>query len=133
MNILTVRAWVDPAVDAHGIPAFSLDAELFWLPLIGPTSLLLGRRLVLWLGQNDGPVMVSPDVVGAMLGVSPAICRRSLDRLRDFRLLRQIDDTVWIRRMWGRLTERQVDGLPELLRASWRLESDHLAPAHVAS
>jgi hypothetical protein len=41
---LTVTAWSDPVLDHLGHDPRSRYAERFWLPIVGPSCLLLGRR-----------------------------------------------------------------------------------------
>ena len=43
---LIVLPWPDPAADAHGHDARGRYAELFVLPILGPTATWLLRRLV---------------------------------------------------------------------------------------
>ena len=52
---LLVMAWRDPVVDALGFDPRSTYVERFWLPLLGPTSTWLLRRLAVEFdAQPDG-------------------------------------------------------------------------------
>ena len=42
---LTIQPWPDPILDTVGHDPRSLYAERFWLPTLGPTTLLLLRHL----------------------------------------------------------------------------------------
>lgn len=131
---LTVHRWVDPMVETHprAMPARSDAAEFYWLPLIGPTSLLCARRLVSWLEQ-DAPIVVGLDVLAQMLGVTNAgkhsVLPRTLNRLCGFGLARWrvLDAELDVRTVWAPLTERQVARLPELLVAMYRRLDVHAA------
>ena len=46
---LPVVGWSDQVVDALGQDPRSEYAEIFWLPVIGPSCTLAGRRLAAWL------------------------------------------------------------------------------------
>ena len=41
---LTIVPWIDPIIDTIGHDPRSRYAETFWLPTLGPTSLLLLRH-----------------------------------------------------------------------------------------
>ena len=42
---LTVHPWPDPVIDTLGFDPRSIYVETFWLPTLGPTSVLLMRRI----------------------------------------------------------------------------------------
>lgn len=126
---LSVRPWVDKVVEDHPRSMFALsdEAELYWLPFVGPTALLCGRRLVAWLDESPA-IVVGIEALGSMLGVRAggknSCLPRALDRLCRFNLARwQVGDSdveLLIRRTWGPLTERQVARLPAMLAALYR-------------
>lgn len=45
-NIVVVP-WNDPVVDEGGASVFSRYAELYWLPILGPSALWILRRMVM--------------------------------------------------------------------------------------
>ena len=46
---LVVVPWLDPIVDEVGFDVFSRYAEMFWLPIMGPSALWIQRRIVMGL------------------------------------------------------------------------------------
>ncbi len=96
---IAVRPWPDPVIDTLGHDPRSVYVETFWLPTLGPTSLLLLRHLA---GRFDEqPEGVELDVAGTAqrLGLghregasSPLV--RSLARLEQFDLACPVDDGV---------------------------------------
>lgn len=87
------------ATGANGTTNFGY-VERFWLPLIGPTSLLLLRRI--HRGFEDHPrgfrssrrFLAKSLGIGAGLGQSAPL-QRSLNRLDTFGLVKKLDDNVF--------------------------------------
>ena len=48
---IEVHPWPDPVIDTLGHDPRSAYAEMFWLPTLGPTSLLLLRRIATALDE----------------------------------------------------------------------------------
>ena len=129
---LAVHRWTDPLVDTHprSMPVRSDEAELYWLPLIGPTQLLCARRLVMWL-DRDSSIIVGLGPLTAMLGLHDRCGRnaplpKAFNRLVRFKLAKWLPSTTGgafdlaLRCTWAPLSERQIDRLPELLAATYR-------------
>jgi hypothetical protein len=136
LRTLVVRRWDDDVVDSHpqAMSARSVAAETYWLPIIGPTTLLCARRLVSWLDAEE-TVVVGLDVLAAMLGVGlrsladaggrmgrSAPLPSALRRLCHYGLAHRSDTSpdLWVRRIWAPLTEAQVRRLPESLALTYR-------------
>lgn len=128
---ILVRPWVDPVVDEHplSMPVLSLDAELYWLPAIGPTAYLCARRLVGMTGRAlvAEPAEVELDRLAASLGVGTrgveghnAPIVRTIKRLCRFGFAVLDAQGLAVRCVWPPLTERQIDRLPESLVGPYR-------------
>ncbi len=90
-TILTIVPWFDQVIDTIGHDPRSPYAETFWLPTLGPTSLLLLRHLANRFDQTPDAVELRVADASAALGVgsregprSPIV--RSLARLEQFDL-----------------------------------------------
>jgi hypothetical protein len=91
-RILQLARWHLPAGDGAW-PVGSEYVSLFWLPMLGPTSLLLLQRLDRLVGDTPAVVAVLADELAAALGLGSASTRsqlldRAINRLIDFRALR---------------------------------------------
>jgi hypothetical protein len=51
---LVVVPWLDPIVDEVGFDVFSRYAEMFWLPIMGPSALWIMRRIVMGFAEFPG-------------------------------------------------------------------------------
>ncbi|MCZ7527301.1 MAG: hypothetical protein M5U14_13535 [Acidimicrobiia bacterium] len=115
---ITVRPWPDPVIDTLGFDPRSAYVETFWLPTLGPTSLLLLRHLATRFDEHpDGLELPVSDTsqalgVGAREGPSSPL-RRSLDRLGQFGLACSAGpDTLAVRRRVPPVNRRHVHRLP---------------------
>jgi hypothetical protein len=122
--VLHVAAWPDLVIDQIGHDVRSDYVETYWLGVVGPSTILLMRRLSAALAARpDGPTL---DVVtlAASLGLQGGVGRnspimRTLDRACGFGLARQMDTTmIQIRRKLPPLTRAQVARLPESLQVA---------------
>jgi hypothetical protein len=113
-----VFAWADEAIDNLGHDPHDQYCEQFWLPIVGPSVYLLGRRFVMWLADNpDGltvPLVPLSTAIGLGQGTgrtSPLV--RSLSRMVAFGLAR-VDpgDRLAVRRQWPPLTLARARRLP---------------------
>ena len=57
---LAIRPWPDPVIDTLGHDPRSLYVERFWLPTLGPTSLLLLRRIAAGLDEHPDGIAARP-------------------------------------------------------------------------
>ena len=131
---LDINAWLvehDPLPvsalhDLHaerGFDARSVYVETYWLPVLGPSCVLIARRLVSWLEAEPDGFDISMTALAGSLGLGAGVGRhapivRTLARLADFGLA-HIGDSYAVRAMFPRLSARQIARLP-----------DHLAAAH---
>ena len=129
---IRIRPWTDPIIDTLGHDPRSLYVETFWLPTLGPTALLLMRRLAACFDAHpDGaemPVAETSQSLG--LGVREgrnAPLWKSLNRLVQFDLARSAEETlpgapeipeVEVRRHVPPVNRRHVRRLPPHLQAA---------------
>lgn len=130
---IRVRPWPDPVIDTLGHDPRSLYVERFWLPTLGPTTLVLLRHLAHRFeraGAEDADTVVDLPVspTARTLGLGPrdgrnSPLRRSLARLVQFGLAHpRADATLSVRRSVPPVNRRHVRRLPEELEAehdSW--------------
>ena len=119
---LTVRPWWDPTLAVAGFDPRSAYAERFWLPVIGPSTLLLLRRFARGLEELPTGFRVSMLDTGRAMGLGAGTGRRSpvnrtIDRACTFGLARRTgEEELEVRTHLPRLTARQMDRLPVVLR-----------------
>ena len=123
-----VTAWPDPVIDRLGHDPRSAYAESFWLPIIGPSTYLLLRRLATGLDEHpDGFDLGLLDGASALgLGTrggrnAPFI--RAIARSIQFKLCRYDHETLAVRRRLAPLTRHQAARLTASLRDrhdAWR-------------
>ncbi len=123
-DALLVRPWHDPFLTTLGHDPRSWYAETFWLPTLGPTCLLLLRRVADGFDRSPDGFSVPAPALSAALGVGErdakgAPLRKALRRLEQFRLA--TDDTestaVLIRPRLPSVRSKHLHRLPEVLRA----------------
>ena len=123
MPTICIAPWTDPIIDTLGHDPRSEYVERFWLPTLGPTSLLLLRRIAARLERT--PEGMSVDIaelsqslgLGARDGTSSPLMR-SFDRLTQFDLACVIKpETYAIRRNVPPVNRRHIRRLPESLQA----------------
>lgn len=123
---LRVVPWVDPVADPHGLQPCSRYVELYWLPVIGPSTTWLLRRLTYGLEvHRDGFDLNLSDTarslgLGERMGKNSPF-RRALQRLRTFELARPHGPSALaVRTRIPPLPLRHVSRLPDPLQASHR-------------
>ncbi len=126
---LRIIPWSDPLVDRIGHDPRSAYAETFWLPIVGPTALLLLRHLATRFDEAPGGVQLQIAQTSRALGVgdrdgsnSPIV--RTLARLELFELACSdpTTPTIAVRRHLPPVNRRQLRRLPEPLQfahAQW--------------
>lgn len=120
---LKVIPWPDPVLDVLGHDPRSWYAETFWLPTLGPTSLLLMRHLADRFERAPGGIDLPVAETAAALGLgardgehSPLM--RSLGRLVQFDLAcSDGDKSIAVRRALPPIHRRHVRRLPAALQA----------------
>jgi hypothetical protein len=123
-----------PAVGRHALR--SDYVEVYWLPVIGPTSTCVLRTLGSMLAPGQ-PLTIEADTLAGMMGVghrdgNNSPFARTLRRLVGFQILSQWDETTWaVPEGIGSISRHQLAALPELLQtlhAIW--EEPATADAH---
>jgi hypothetical protein len=124
---LMVRPWPDSVIDRLGHDPRSAYVERFWLPVLGPSSCWLLRRLAArFERQPDGfELPVDETAISLGLGVRPgrqAPLRRTIERCCQFRITHLDGEaaTLLVRRKLPPLTRNQVARLPDSLQAAHR-------------
>ncbi len=124
---LPVTAWSDPLVELLGHDARSRYVETYWLPIAGPSSIWVARRLVDWLDTEPDGVSVDVETLARTVGVGTATGRqspivRTLARLVHFGIANVNGDSFAVRTHLAPLPGRHRDRLPTSLARSHRAE-----------
>jgi hypothetical protein len=132
---ISIEPLTDDVIDKVGYDPRSPYAELFWLPVIGPSSLLLLRRLADWLDHSPAgfPLAIRPAAAELGLGHnggtnSPMV--RTLGRLVIFQMADVVGDTYRVRRTLPPLARRHILRLPPHL--AMRHNSNPFEAARIA-
>lgn len=134
---LEVRPWADPVLDRHGHDPRDTYCERFWLPLLGPSAVLLARQLADRFDQRPAGFTLTTDESSRSLGLGSPVGRRSafqrtVTRLAQFRLVHlETDEVLLARRRLPGLSRAQVLKLPGPVREAheaWRL-AEQATPA----
>jgi hypothetical protein len=123
-TMITIVPWTDPVIDTIGYDPRTRYAETFWLPVLGPTALLLLRHLAARF--DDSPTGLELRVVDTSraLGVgeregsnSPIV--RTLTRLEQFDLACSdpCSATIAVRRHLPPVDRRHLRRLPPTLQS----------------
>lgn len=119
---LHLDAWVDPVIDTVGHDPRSAYVERFWLATLGPSTVWLLRHLAERL-EAEGPCTIDLADTAQALGLGrqagrPTQLLRSINRSCTFGTARYDGhETLHIRRRLPPLSRRQVEHLPDRLRA----------------
>ena len=122
---LRIEPWVDPVTDAAGHDPRSRYVETYWLPVLGPSTTLLLRRLATGLEARPEGFDMDLDEMARALGLGTGERRgrhspflRTLGRCVDFGMAEIRDaTTLAVRRRLPSLERRHVMRLPARLRA----------------
>ena len=130
-GILRVRRWPDPLVERVGWDACGDYVEIFWLPIIGPTSTLLLRRMAVTAVLRPDGFTLDGRTMSRSLGLGTDISprgslARSVHRLTIFGLARWHESHLAVRTVVPPLTMKHLARLPEHLQRAHALwaESD---------
>lgn len=121
-----IVAWDDPVVESSGFDVLGPYVELFWLPVLGPSSTFLLRRLASGLRASPAGYDLGLDSAARALGLGGVGGRRSpfqraILRCTRYRVARHLgDDRLAVRRWLTALPERHLRRLPEPLQAHHR-------------
>lgn len=126
MTALVIQPWPDPIIDTLGHDPRSEYVERFWLPTLGPTSLLLLRRLAAGLQSHEDGITVEVGELSQALGLgyrdgSSSPLLRSFDRLTQFDLACATGDGRYaVRRNVPPVNQRHIRRLPDALQHEHR-------------
>jgi hypothetical protein len=129
---LHFTAWDDPVVDQRGFPGLSLYADLFWLPIIGPSSLALFRRVNVHLRPNEHACEFRFEVLSSALGLGRGASKnaplpRAIDRCVRFGLAKRTGaNSFAVRRFVSPISRHHLSLLPPELQ---ELHDSYLAAA----
>jgi hypothetical protein len=132
-----VRPWEDPVLDRQGHDPRDTYCERFWLPLLGPSAVLLARQLADRFDQLPDGFVLTTDDASRALGLGAPSGRRSafhrtVSRLAQFRFVHLDSDAVLLaRRRFPGLSRSQVMKLPASVREAheaWRV-AEQATPA----
>jgi hypothetical protein len=122
---LTILPWSDPLLDTIGHDPRSPYSETFWLPVLGPTALLLLRHLATRFDNSPRGVELRVAETSRALGVgdrdgssSPVV--RTLARLEQFELACSdpTSPTIAVRRHLPPVHRRHLRRLPTSLQSA---------------
>ncbi len=131
-SMLKVVRWEDPFIDKVGYEADGEYVELFYLNILGPSSLFLLRFLVKELLKSREHVDIDLDILSFRLGLNSktskkSLISRSLKRSISFGMIRRIShDTFAVRLYLPQLSLRQRQRFPQSLN----LEHDNYVKSH---
>jgi hypothetical protein len=136
---LHISAWTDPVIDQLGHDPRSAYVERFWLGILGPSTTWLLRTLAYRLDLEPEGLDLDLVATAKALGLgtkggqqSPFL--RALSRSCQFGLAQQIDGQhLAVRRRLPPLSRRQVERLPDDLRAEHAHWNERGAPAASAT
>ena len=121
-DLVVVRAWWDPELATTGFPPRGAYAERYWLGVIGPSALLLLRRFARGLEEHPGGFRADLADTARALGLGAGTGKqsqivRTIDRACMFGTMRRAaPDELEVRTHLPRLTRRQLERLPEVVR-----------------
>ncbi|HUZ43344.1 MAG TPA: hypothetical protein VMU63_03000 [Acidimicrobiales bacterium] len=124
-DTLRIRPWVDPLVEALGYDARSDYVEQFWLPALGPSTVLLLRYMARAFEDQSEGFDCTTRQLGWALGLGrngrSKTLVRCLRRAVDFGMIR-LDPTgaLLVRRHLPPLPQRQISQLPAGLQFAHR-------------
>ena len=132
---ILVSAWPDPTLDTLGHDPRSVYVEKFWLSILGPSSLLLLRRLALRLEASPGGFEIDPVAWAFELGLGMRGGKngpfwRSIERTTRFNATYRQGDRLLVRRKLAPLNLHQVDKLPPHLQAAHRTWAEQQLSQH---
>ncbi len=123
LPVLTVEPWPDPVIDELGVDPRGTYTERFWLPVLGPSTVLFLRRLADGLEDAPDGFQLDLDDVARCLGVGVrggrnAPIMKTVERTCRFGAAQLHGrDTLAVRRRLAPLNRSQVERLPEWLQA----------------
>jgi len=123
LPVLTVEPWADPLVDELGVDPRAPYVERFWLPVLGPSTVWLLRRVADRLDAEPDGFQLDLDDTARCLGVGMrggrnAPILKTVERCCRFGAARMFGhDHLSVRRRLAPLNRSQVERLPDWLQA----------------
>jgi len=122
---LALRPWVDELIDTLGFDPRSSYVERFWLPILGPSTTWLLRRIATAFDRTPSGFLLPLADTARELGLGEKSGRhspflRALFRSCQFDMARVVETTLEVRRRVPPLNRRQVQRLPEGLAGEHR-------------
>jgi hypothetical protein len=114
---LRITVWTDREGDATGYPARHPYVDLFWLPILGPSSTALLMRLNLYLDDDHEAWTFNLNDLGQELGLGTSESKhspllRAISRLIEYNLAkRSHSGTLAVRRVVGPLPPQYLSRL----------------------
>lgn len=121
---LEVRPWFDPGLALRGVDPRSDYVERYWTGIVGPSVVLLLRRLARGLAEHPGGFALSPGETARAIGLGGGMghnapMARTIERARLFGALRRpAPERLEVRTHLPVLSDRQLRRLPLAVRAS---------------
>lgn len=108
---LEVVPLIDPVVEAHGFAPLHPYVEICYLPVLGPTSTLIYRRLGTLITEHEDGLTIDTADLASSMGIREELTRnaplaRSLGRLSMFGAAEWRGDAYAVRRALGPVPER---------------------------
>ena len=125
-----VMPWLDPEQDKNGHDPRSAYVETFWLPVVGPSTTRLMRRLADEFDAEPQGFEIEAAVLSREIGLGARVDRRgafarTIERCTKFHMLQQQGDLLYVRKRIPPLSYRQVKRLGPRLQAlhhSWTID-----------
>ena len=125
-----VMPWLDPEQDDAGHDPRSAYVETFWLPILGPSTTLLLRRLADEFDAEPTGFEIDVATLSREIGLGSRVdlrgsIARTIDRCTKFHLVQPHGDLLYVRRRIPALAHRQVKRLSIRLQAlhhSWTID-----------
>jgi hypothetical protein len=135
-QLVRFEPWTEPHFTQWGFAARSSYAETFWLPVLGPSSLVLACSVTAGFDTQHGAFEITIDDQAAAIGLSPGQLRRVIERLISFGLAKRTPAAVVLRTHWPVIERGALHQLPAPLRrlhGDWFLLCDALNPDDVTN
>ena len=130
---LRIESWLDPVVDEVGHDPRSSYAEMYWLPVLGPSTTWLLRRFAAHLDDMPAGVELDTEELARGLGLGErsgpnAPFARTIKRCVDFEMAEWRESSLAVRRHLPPLARRHLRRLPESLQNRHVLETESGTP-----
>jgi len=134
LSSLRIEAWLDPVVDEVGYDPRSSYVETYWLPVLGPSTTWLLRRLAAHLDARPGGVDLDMEELARALGLGErsgpnAPFARTVKRCVDFQMAEWRGESLAVRRHLPPLALRHLRRLPDSLQKRHARETEAARPS----